>query len=89
MMTRSSKRKLHNSEIIVSSNSSSSSGSSQNIEAAVRKWTKLISSDWFAIFLDCLNLKEMVQLDSAFTNHRNRSSWLFIIEELSSKFKID
>ena len=32
-------------------------------------WIKLISSDWFSIFLTYLNLNDIVRLDSAFTNH--------------------
>ena len=45
-----------------------------------QKLMKLVSSDWFAIFLTYLDIKEIVRLDSAFCSYVDRPSWLTLLK---------
>ena len=44
-------------------------------------WIQLISSDWFAYFLDFLHIDELVKLDLAFCNHSMRQTWLGLVRQ--------
>ena len=52
-------------------------------------WIKLISADWFSIFLTYLDVKDIVRLDSAFTNHEDRPKWLRLLKMLKPSIAID
>ena len=43
---------------------------------------KLVSSDWFSIFLTYLDKEEILRLDSAFCNHNSRIEWLNLLNTL-------
>ena len=45
-------------------------------------WIKLISADWFSIFLTYLDVKDVVRLDSAFTNHKDRPKLFRLLKDL-------
>ena len=45
-------------------------------------WIKLISADWFSIFLTYLDVKDIARLDSSYTNHGNRPNWLRLLKRI-------
>ena len=45
-------------------------------------WIKLISADWFSMFLTYLDVKEILRLDSAFTNHGDRPKLLHLLKDI-------
>ena len=45
-------------------------------------WMKLMSSDCFSTFLQYLNLKDIIKLDTAFCNHNERTIWLNVLKVL-------
>ena len=49
------------------------------------KWMKLVSSDWFSIFLTYLNIDEILRLDSAFCSHNGRIEWLNLLKTLKPR----
>ena len=51
-------------------------------------WIKLISADWFSIFLTYLDVKDIVRLDSAFTNHVGRLKWLRLLKDIKPNITI-
>ena len=52
-------------------------------------WMKLMSSDWFSIFLQYLNLKDIVNLDTAFCNHMGRPTWLNLLKDHTIRYTIE
>ena len=46
-------------------------------------WMKLISSEWFSIFLQYLNLKDIAKVDTAFCSCSVRSKWLNLLRNFS------
>ena len=42
---------------------------------------KLMSSDWFSMFLQYLNLEDIANLDKAFCNHADRHIWLNLLKD--------
>ena len=44
------------------------------------QWIKLVSSDWFSVFLTYLDIKEIAKLDFAFCNHADRPKWLNLLK---------
>ena len=53
------------------------------------KWMKLVSSDWFSVFLRYLDIKELERLDSAFCNHVDRPKWLNFLKTSKPSICID
>ena len=51
-------------------------------------WIKLISADWFSIFLTYLNVKDIVRLDSAFTSRGDRPKWLHLLKSVKPSIEI-
>ena len=45
-------------------------------------WIKLISIDWFSIFLTYLDMKDIGRLDSALTNREHRPKWLHLLKNI-------
>ena len=63
----------------------------QHTDTEIKKyklWIKLISADWFSIFLTYLRVKDIVRLDPAFTNHEDRPKWLSLLTIISPSFFI-
>ena len=52
------------------------------------KWMKLVSSDWFSVFLTYLDIEEILELDSAFCNHNDRIEWLNLLETLTPRIHV-
>ena len=48
-------------------------------------WIKLMSSEWFSIFLQYLNLKYIAKLDTAFCGSSIRPLWLNLLKNFSPK----
>ena len=46
-------------------------------------WMRLLSSDWFSCFLQYSNLKDIVNLDTAFCSHSIRPIWLNLVNDFS------
>ena len=44
-------------------------------------WMKLVSSDWFSMFLPYFNVKDIANLDIAFCNHADRPIWLNLLND--------
>ena len=49
-------------------------------------WRKLIASDWFAYFLQYLELKDIANLDSSFCNHDDRMHWLILLKQYCAPY---
>ena len=52
-------------------------------------WMKLVSSDWFAKFLQYLNLKDIANLDTSFCNHADRPTWLNLLKDHIISFTVE
>ena len=46
-------------------------------------WMKLMSSEWFSILLQYLNLKDIAKVDTAFCSCSVRSKWLNLLRNFS------
>ena len=53
-----------------------------------KKCMKLVSSDWFSVFLTYLDIADLVRLDSAFCNHAIRPNWLSLLKTLKPRISI-
>ena len=49
------------------------------IQRRRKLWIKLMSSDWFSVFLQYLNLKDIAKLDTAFCSHAIRPKWFKLL----------
>ena len=52
-------------------------------------WMKLVSSDWFSMFLQYLNLNDIANLDIAFCNHVDRPVWLNLLKGHIISFTVE
>ena len=52
------------------------------------KLIKLVSSDWFSIFLTYLTIEDILSLDSAFCNHNDRIEWLKLLKTLKPCIRV-